>query len=278
MGSKAKGRRIGFRDERGSSMIYVILFITLLAVFTCGYMSIAGYNRKTTKSSRNYMEAQMAAKTIHRTFCEAVSSGDSEAMNCIWQSFEEDCSRVREEYEEMLAEEEEEQDDGMEDDGMEDGVDYGVEDSADYGMEDSADYGMEDGADYAMEADADYDAEDAGDSGIPGTEAESRWERYLYHALGDKEYIIRGTKVQSGDKARENLEADITLTAKPLGETAQVHTKVTCNGYTFSMRADIVFDDSDGAVMTIGWSTYSRSSRNVEVYLNGNGVYRYYED
>lgn len=249
MGNRGRGRNTGRCGERGSSMIYVILFITLLAVFTCGYMSIAGYNRKTTKNSRNYMEAQLAAKTIHRTFCESVSSGESEAMNCIWQSFEEDCSQVREEYEEMLADEDE---DG--DDGMEGSVDYGAEDSVDDG------------------------AEDAEDNGIPGSEAGSRWERYLYHALGDKEYIIRGTNVQSGDASEENVETDITLTARPLGETAQVHTRVTCNGYTFSMRADIVFDDSDGAVMTIGWSTYSRSGRNVEIYLNGNGVYRYYED
>ena len=49
----------------------------------------------------------------------------------------------------------------------------------------------------------------------------------------------------------------------------------------FSLGADIVFDNSDGAVMTIGRDISSRSRRsngNVEIYLSGNGVYRYYED
>lgn len=78
-----------------------------------------------------------------------------------------------------------------------------------------------------------------------------------------------------------SLEVEISLAAKPLDEKASVHTEVVCNGYAFSLGADIVFDNSDGAVMTIGRDISSRSRRsngNVEIYLSGNGVYRYYED
>ena len=109
------------------------------------------------------------------------------------------------------------------------------------------------------------------------TEPKSRWERYLHHALGDKEYVMKGSR----SLADGSLEVEISLAAKPLDEKASVHTEVVCNGYAFSLGADIVFDNSDGAVMTIGRDISSRSRRsngNVEIYLSGNGVYRYYED
>ena len=92
----------GKRGEQGSSLIYVILSITLLSVFSCGYMAISRYQMKSVLTERTYMEAQITAKTIHSTFCEAVSSGNSQAINSIWQCFEEDCRMVREEYDEMM--------------------------------------------------------------------------------------------------------------------------------------------------------------------------------
>lgn len=201
---------------RGSSMIYVILFITLLGVFSCGYMAVSRFNLRSTLNSRNYMEAQLTAKTIHRSFCEAVSSGESEAMNLIWQSFDADCDRVSGEYEEM-----------------------------------------------------------AGEGEMTGDEEEQdRWDRYLHHALGNKKYVVHGT----GEKPEDDLTTDITLTAEPLKAKASVHSRIICNGFIFSLRADIVFDNSDGAVMTIGGSAYRRAGAPVEIYLSGNGVYRYYED
>lgn len=165
------GRRRTVRKNnghtRGSSLMYVVLLMTLLAVLSSGYMAISRYNMKAALKNRRYMEAQLSAKTIHRSFCEAVSSGESPAMNLIWQNFQEDCDRVRED----------------------------------------------------------------------------------------------------------------TLTAHPLKSLATVRTRVESSGYSFSMMADIVFDDRDGSVMVIG-KPY-RSSRGddpeVKVYLNGNGVYRYYE-
>lgn len=76
----------------------------------------------------------------------------------------------------------------------------------------------------------------------------------------------------------DSLAVDITLTVKPLDGKANVHTEVVCNGYTFSLGADIVFDNSDGAVMTIGQDISGNSGEDVKLYLNGNGVCRYYED
>ena len=97
-----RSSRPGKRGEQGSSLIYVILSITLLSVFSCGYMAISRYQMKSVLTERTYMEAQITAKTIHSTFCEAVSSGNSQAINSIWQCFEEDCRMVREEYDEMM--------------------------------------------------------------------------------------------------------------------------------------------------------------------------------
>ena len=96
------GRRRTVRKNnghtRGSSLMYVVLLMTLLAVLSSGYMAISRYNMKAALKNRRYMEAQLSAKTIHRSFCEAVSSGESPAMNLIWQNFQEDCDRVREEF------------------------------------------------------------------------------------------------------------------------------------------------------------------------------------
>lgn len=107
------GRRRTVRKNnghtRGSSLMYVVLLMTLLAVLSSGYMAISRYNMKAALKNRRYMEAQLSAKTIHRSFCEAVSSGESPAMNLIWQNFQEDCDRVREEFDAMMDEEEAEE-------------------------------------------------------------------------------------------------------------------------------------------------------------------------
>ena len=222
---------------RGSSLMYVVLLMTLLTVLSSGYMAISRYNMKAALNSRRYMEAQLSSKTIHRSFCEAVSSGASPAMNLIWQSFQEDCDRLREEFDEMMDEEE----------------------------------------DMATEEDT-------------AAEEEIRWERYLYHALGNKEYVVRGKGVSEDSGVIDDDAAkapaadspttiDITLTAQPLKSLATVHTRVVSSGYSFSLMADIVFDDRDGSVMVIRkpYRSSGGDGPEVKVYLNGNGVYRYYE-
>lgn len=240
---------------RGSSLMYVVLLMTLLAVLSSGYMAISRYNMKAALNSRRYMEAQLSSKTIHRSFCEAVSSGESPAMNLIWQSFQEDCDRLREEFDEMMDEEE-----------AEEGEDGELKAEAS---------SLEEG----MDAEEDMAAEE-----------EIRWERYLYHALGNKEYVVRGKGVSEDsdvidDDAAEAPAADspttidITLTAQPLKSLATVHTRVVSSGYSFSLMADIVFDGRDGSVMVIRkpYRSSGGDGPEVKVYLNGNGVYRYYE-
>lgn len=212
----------------GSSLVYVILLITFLSVFSCGYMAVSRYNMKSALAGRRYMQARLAARTIHRSFSEAVSSGNSAAMNEIWNCFDEDCQEVRQRYDEMTADSE------------------------------------EDGEDESRETGDGMDEE--------AVEQEDRWERYLYHALGQKEYVMRGAQALEDD----SLTVNIVLSAKPLDGTAQVHTQVEYGGYAFSMGADIVFDHSDGAVLTIG-PRRGRSHEMEKIRLNGNGVYRYYE-
>ena len=173
------GRKRGGLGSRGSSMVYVMFLVALLSIFSCGYMAASSYNMKAAIASNHYMEAQLTAKTIHTSFCEAVSSGHSPAM------------------------------------------------------------------------------------------------KYLRQALGHKEYAIRGASSGEDENAPK---LEIILKTKPLEETAYVHTKVTCNGYHFSMKADIVFDNSDGAVIAPVRSRSRAFWKAGKVYLEGNGVYRYYED
>lgn len=240
---------------RGSSLMYVVLLMTLLTVLSSGYMAISRYNMKAALNSRRYMEAQLSSKTIHRSFCEAVSSGESPAMNLIWQSFQEDCDRLREEFDEMMDEEE-----------------------------------AEEGEDGELKAEASSLEEDMATEEDTAAEEEIRWERYLYHALGNKEYVVRGKGVSEDsdvidDDAAETPAADspttidITLTAQPLKSLATVHTWVVSSGYSFSLMADIVFDGRDGSVMVIRkpYRSSGGDGPEVKVYLNGNGVYRYYE-
>lgn len=216
-GMKRKGL-----GTRGSSMVYVVFLIVLLSVFSCGYMAASRSNITAAINANHYMEAQLAAKTIHTSFSESVSSGDSPAMNRLWEAFEDDLQMVREEFDEMM---------------------------------DKADEGT-------------------GQEGEEG-EYEERFERYLRQTLGDKEYVIRGS---SSPESETDLRIEITLKAKPVEETACVHTKVMCNGFQFSMKADIVFDNSDGEVMTTGEPGRWASPDALPLYLEGNGVYRYYED
>ena len=235
--------------------MYVVLLMTLLTVLSSGYMAISRYNMKAALNSRRYMEAQLSSKTIHRSFCEAVSSGESPAMNLIWQSFQEDCDRLREEFDEMMDEEE-----------------------------------AEEGEDGELKAEASSLEEDMATEEDTAAEEEIRWERYLYHALGNKEYVVRGKGVSEDsdvidDDAAETPAADspttidITLTAQPLKSLATVHTRVVSSGYSFSLMADIVFDGRDGSVMVIRkpYRSSGGDGPEVKVYLNGNGVYRYYE-
>ena len=228
------GRKRGGRGSRGSSMVYVMFLVALLSIFSCGYMAASSYNMKAAIASNHYMEAQLTAKTIHTSFCEAVSSGHSPAMNYLWELFEEDMERVRQEYDEIMEEE------AAEEDGLE--------------------------TERAAEKDEEKDRE---------PEDEDSFERYLRQALGHKEYAIRGASSGEDENAPK---LEIILKTKPLEETAYVHTKVTCNGYHFSMKADIVFDNSDGAVIAPVRSRSRAFWKAGKVYLEGNGVYRYYED
>ena len=220
-------RNPGRRGDRGSSMVYVILFVTLLAIFSCGYMAISRFNMKSTLNSRSYMEAQLMAKTIHRTFSESVGREGSAVMDSIWQCFEADCETAYKEYNIMIG----------------------------------------------LEAGKGGNREKEYDDNTPEANGNERWKRYLTHTLGDKEYVMKGSGSVPG---KDGVTVDITVRAKPLHHYANVCTKVVCNGYTFSMKADIVFDNSDDALMA-GSSRYRRSGVGGEIYLDGNGVYRYYE-
>lgn len=221
-GDRSEAAGIRSAGVRGSSMIYVVLLITLMAVLSSGYMAISRYNIQAAINGRKYMEAQITAKTIHSSFCQAVSSGEAESIRKAWEYFEEDCILVREEYDEMVEE-------------------------------------------------SDPDAEDQEED--KDGEAEDRWERYLRHALGEKDYVLQGETAESD----EAPEIHITVSLKPLDEIAYVHTKVKYNGYEFSLKADIALDQNGRAVIK-NRGAGRRRGKEAEIYLDGDGIYRYYGD
>lgn len=114
--------RNGKRNE-GSSLICVVFMVALLSVVSVGYMCMADHNMRYMVRTRKYREARTAAKSIHQSFCEAVSCGESEAMDQIWDMFEEDCGEIREEMEAM----EEEESEGEDREDMEDEDEYGYD-------------------------------------------------------------------------------------------------------------------------------------------------------
>lgn len=95
-------------SEEGASLLYVIFFITLLSVFACGFMAISQYHIRSALKNRAYMEARLTTRMIHRSFCQAVSSGESDAFRLLWNQYEEDRFLLEEELENAEEDGEEE--------------------------------------------------------------------------------------------------------------------------------------------------------------------------
>lgn len=85
--------------EEGGSLLYVIFFVTLLSVFACGFMAVSQYHIRSALKNRAYMEARLTTRMIHRSFCEAVSSGESDAFRLLWNQYEEDRFLLEDELE-----------------------------------------------------------------------------------------------------------------------------------------------------------------------------------
>lgn len=249
-------------SEKGSSLIFVILLITLLSVFSAGYAAISAYYVKSARMSADYMEARLAAKTIHRSFCEAVSSGASPAANGIWELFEEDCCLVWEEFEELTEESDEDTEEG---EGGEDSREeaYEEDEASDeiWVMEEDGIWRREDGAEAADAAKA---------------EGSSFWEMYLRERMEDCEYEAHG--MGSGENGEP--ETDILLRVRPLEGSAFVCTRVRSKSFTFVLKADILFDNEEGDVLLLpGKGSLGRGQEeisSVTVYKSGKGVWRYY--
>ena len=76
----------------GGSLLYVIFFVTLLSILSCGYMAASKYHIRAALKNRAYMEARLTARMIHNSFCEAVRMGESEALGLLMDKFENDSS------------------------------------------------------------------------------------------------------------------------------------------------------------------------------------------
>lgn len=235
--------------KMGGSMVYVMVLITFLGILSTGFLYMTEYSRRSAMNNRAYIEAQTTARSIHQSFCEAVSSRTSEAMDTLWSCFEEDCDTVREEYEAAAGDEEA-------------GDDEQEEDAGDGPLTEEDDEQEAVGDGPLTEEDSGAVSEDPGG----GTEDHaSPWETFLRSRLEEKAYVTRGHTELS-----ERVSVSITLTAYPLKNKATVSTTVACNGYRFSMNGDILFNNMDGDMLDLG--------EGLSICMEGSGVYRYYGD
>ena len=96
-GHKPMKRRFHRKNKKisrteGGSLLYVIFFVTLLSILSCGYMAASKYHIRAALKNRAYMEARLTARMIHNSFCEAVRMGESEALGLLMDEFENDSS------------------------------------------------------------------------------------------------------------------------------------------------------------------------------------------
>lgn len=89
----------------GGSLLYVIFFVTLLSILSCGYMAASKYHIRAALKNRAYMEARLTARMIHNSFCEAVRMGESEALGLLMDEFENDSSDLEADEENDIDEE-----------------------------------------------------------------------------------------------------------------------------------------------------------------------------
>ena len=216
-------RRIDPRQ--GGSLMYVVVIMTMFTILSTGFLYLSNYNMESSVKNREYMEAQTTARLVHQSFCQAVSDGTSNAMERIWEQFEEDSREITDEAGWMNGEQ-------------------------------------------------------------------------LLRRLEKLEYVSEGHG-GSGD-----LNVKIRLTARPGMGQAAVHTRVSRHGYTFTMNADILFDDPEGETLEIevperegdgdegedggleleGGPAIkpdegsAREPEILEFYTRGKGVLRYYGD
>ncbi len=76
---------------RGSTVLYAVFLSALLAVLGTAFLTAGAYSRRETAWQMRYGQAQAAARSLHKSFCQAVNEGTSAAMNQIWDRFREDC-------------------------------------------------------------------------------------------------------------------------------------------------------------------------------------------
>lgn len=113
----------------GGSLLYVIFFVTLLSILSCGYMAASKYHIRAALKNRAYMEARLTARMIHNSFCEAVRMGESEALGLLMDEFENDSSDL---------EADEENDDIDEENGIDEESAIDKENDIDEDLEESA--------------------------------------------------------------------------------------------------------------------------------------------
>ena len=100
--------RGGRGNKQGSTVLYAVFLAALLSILAAGYAAADLADMRGLQREMQYAQTKVMARTLHKSFCQAVNDGTSAAMGQIWESFAEDCRRACREYEKFLEEGEEE--------------------------------------------------------------------------------------------------------------------------------------------------------------------------
>ena len=72
---------------RGSTVLYAVFLSALLAVLGTAFLTAGAYSRRETAWQMRYGQAQVAARSLHKSFCQAVrgdpAGGDGGKGVCI---------------------------------------------------------------------------------------------------------------------------------------------------------------------------------------------------
>lgn len=75
--------------NRGSSFIYVITMVALLAVVSAGFLYLSNFNTRTTQQNQRDLQQLFLAKSIHRAACQAAEQGELTILEAMLSNMEE---------------------------------------------------------------------------------------------------------------------------------------------------------------------------------------------
>lgn len=69
------------RNRKGSSFVFVIAMVVMLAIVSTGFLYMTEFNTRTMIENQYQMQHYYLAKSVHRSICQAAESGTLEVLN-----------------------------------------------------------------------------------------------------------------------------------------------------------------------------------------------------